>query len=74
MDDLTAEQMVWLLETWATFLDDTGGPPSIIEQMDALSRKITKGEIGPTEATAAVRAFTERIDGLSCNDLDHRVL
>ena len=73
MGDFTAEQMTHLLNQWAAFLDQTGGPPSLVASMDSLCQKIEDGHVGPDEANAMFLALADRVGGVSGNDLSSDV-
>ena len=64
LEDLTAEQMVHLLDRWAMLMEDSGAPPSLVHAMDLLSNGIETDQISQTEAVAALREFMGRFEGL----------
>jgi hypothetical protein len=57
LDDLNAEQLVGLLDSWATMLDQTGAPESLVQAMDLLSNNIEAGRLSQAEAVVLVREF-----------------
>jgi hypothetical protein len=57
LDDLNAEQLVGLLDSWATMFDQTGAPESLVQAMDLLSNNIEAGRLSQAEAVVLVREF-----------------